>query len=123
MAGQKRDLMDTPWAIIGWIVLACIILFSGIMFTSIAKVFVSQWLTDWRRKRAHAGKVPCEGYDTELVIDGLRKKIECEKIATRVTPNGYFCEDHWSENSRKIGMYAGISYGHLLNHAMKERRD
>lgn len=121
--------MDKPWAIIGWIVVAVIGACIAAFAFGMIRVLVSQMFTDWRRKRAHAGKVTCEGEDVERIFGDERNLVgsdkvvhKCNQIAVRVTPNGYFCDDHWMENSRKVGMYAGISYGHLLNHAMKERR-
>lgn len=114
---------ETPWAILGWIaVSAFVVVVVGVLFV-IAKEVISQLLTDRRRKRAHRGKVKCEGGEWVKIYGDERnqilddkKYIKCPLIATRKTPKGYFCEEHWSENSYKGGMYAGVSYGHKLNH-------
>lgn len=119
-------MSSLPWAIIGWIILAVIVICLAAFSLGVVEGFAKQFYADWRRKRAHAGKVTCQGEDVEKIYGDERNRIrddkvthKCKKIATRVTPNGYFCDDHWEENSRRYGYYAGISYGHKLNHVVK----
>lgn len=44
--------------------------------------WISILLTRRRYLRAHAGKLRCE-------------RMDCRAIATRQTPAGFFCGDHW----------------------------
>lgn len=99
-----------PVNILAWIVLAFIALALAIFLGMILKVYIDQKLSDRKRKRAHAGKVRCE-----------EREEPCQQIAVRVTPNGYFCGEHWQQNSQRAGAYATVSWGHVLNHAMKGR--
>lgn len=66
------------------------------------KRWADQKATDRRRKAAHAGKVKCEDPD-------------CDDIATRFTPNGYFCEWHWEPMSKK----GKVTWNHVLYHSIR----
>ena len=99
--------MNDSWNIIGWAIIALIILLVLVVFLTYGRVVTAQWRADYKRKRAHAGKVACED-----------EKDGCLNTATRVTPNGYYCDVHWLENSRKASMTGSWSWAHKLNHTM-----
>lgn len=94
--------------ILAWIIIGFIVLVIATFVGMVLKTIIGQWLSDWKRKRAHAGKVKCE-----------EAHEPCQQVAVRVTPNGYFCGEHWQQNSQRSGAYASVSWGHVLNHAMK----
>lgn len=63
--------------------------------------------TDRRRKLAHAGKVHCE-------------TPGCEDMATRYTPNGYFCEWDYEPMTKKMmpnGKF--VTWNHQLYWAVR----
>ena len=120
--------MNDPWFYIGWgviiVVVTCVVWF----FFGFFKAIFAQLRADAKRRKAHAGKLKCEGGEWVRIYGDERnqvlsdkKYIKCPFIATRVTPNGYYCEEHWLENSRKTGGLgaAVISWGHKLNHTVK----
>lgn len=98
---------ETQWTIID-LVIGFFIVLIGLYFGF--KSYLKQAQTNLRRSRAHAGKVRCED-----------EKEDCNSIATRVTPNGYFCDIHWLENSRRLTSSALVSWSHILNHVLKGR--
>ena len=64
--------------------------------------------TDNKRQRAHEGKVLCE-----------EEKEKCGKTATVLTHNGYFCFDHWEQNSKYLVNGGYVTWHHLLYHAIR----
>ena len=94
--------MTEPWLLIGWVFVFIMIAIVGSWIYVVFKKIIGQLLTNRKRNRAHAGKLTCE-------VSG------CSKIAGRVTPNGYYCEDHWGANARSDR----ASWGYRLNHAYK----
>lgn len=51
-----------------------------------------------QRNRADKGKVKCY----ERLYNGVDSD-RCKSKAGWVTPNGYFCDEHWEKNSRRAG--------------------
>jgi hypothetical protein len=65
---------------------------------------IDQWQAARKRERAHAGKVTCESPG-------------CNKVATMVTPNGYFCNWDWEPNAAVRRSLGGpVQWGHPLRH-------
>lgn len=88
---------------------AMIVIVCLIFCAVIALIFtpeIEQLKSNRRGRDAHAGKVECE-------------EKNCEVISTHVTPNGYYCKDHWLMNSRRKAVHGQISYGHMLQYMMK----
>jgi hypothetical protein len=97
--------MGDPWTIIGWAVIVCVCLAVAALAGLIATPFIVQGRQTRRRHRADAGKLKC---DIE----------KCDKTATHVTPNGYFCLDHEGANSKKIISVGSVQYAHPLAHVI-----
>ena len=71
--------------------------------------FLGQKRTDRKRRRAHDGKLTCE-----------ETSYPCSKIAVRLTPNGYFCEDHWEARSKRMLEGGGhVRWSHILYHSVR----
>lgn len=88
-----------------------ILLLVLILFVIFSKRILEWWnqkQTDRKRKRAHAGKVQCEE-TTE----------PCDRAATTITHNGYFCEIHWEPNSKYHVNGGWVTWHHQLAHTMK----
>lgn len=83
-----------------------------VLIVTYSKSILEWWdqnQTDRKRQRAHDGKVSCEE-DTE----------KCDKIATVLTHNGYFCNDHWEQNSKYWVESGGwVTWHHVLYHAIR----
>lgn len=119
-----------PWLLIGWAIIVIFASFLAAFGLGFFKKLMSQYLTDRKRRRAHAGKVGCEGSDVERIYGDERNRVlidkithPCKKLATRVTPNGYFCEDHYLENSRRVvsrgNFFGQVGYAHKLNYTLR----
>jgi len=77
---------------------------------------IGQSASAHRRRRADKGKVQCQtvvDYD-----DRWRREIHCKNKAGWVTPQGYFCDDHWEPRSLlrlKNGSISRVRWAHQLN--------
>jgi hypothetical protein len=98
--------MGDPWTIIGWTIIVGGVLAAVAWFVLVGKAHLDQALSNRERRRADAGKVKC--YEEK-----------CTKISTRVTPNGYYCDDHFGANSKKHTEFGSWSWAHKLNHTLK----
>lgn len=69
----------------------------------------------WQRKRADKGKVKCYNVDVgKTTWDGEER---CKNKAGWVTPEGYFCDDHWEVHSRvelRSGARSRTHWAHQL---------
>jgi len=110
LAVEKGGVMGDSWNVIGWFVIICGCLAAAVVVGTIVKVYVQEWLTDVKRKRAHAGKLKCESEE------------KCGKLAIRITPRGYFCEDHWEANSKKYTFSGYVTWAHPLNYTITSER-
>lgn len=102
--------LTNPWDIIGWVVIFIALVIVGSYVWFFASKWGHQQMTNYRRRRAHAGKVKCDA-------------AYCEKTSVRETPLGYYCSDHWLENVKRPTYRGGVSWSHILNHAMKGDSD
>lgn len=83
------------------------ILVSYVLASPRFKKWIEQKKANRLRLRAHSGKVLCE--------DG-----SCNSVATRITPNGYFCNDHWGENvKKKLKGGGSVAWDYPLNHTIR----
>jgi hypothetical protein len=89
-----------PWDIIGWAIVAVVVLRLawGVAYVTLGEVRL--WRARRLRRRADAGKVTCQHVVDIVEDDTVWPVRRCRNIATRRTPNGYFCDDHWREHSR-----------------------
>lgn len=81
-----------------------------IFLLNYAKTILLWWdqkQTDRKRQRAHDGKVGCEE-TTEA----------CNRTATVLTHNGYFCDEHWEQNSKYMVNGGYVTWHHDLYHVM-----
>lgn len=90
------------------ILLPLVLIIFAYYFSKPLKATWVQKRTDDKRERAHAGKVKCE--ETEE---------KCDKIATFLTHNGYFCHDHWEQNSKYEVNGGFVTWHHILYHAIR----
>lgn len=101
--------MGDSWNIIGWIVLVL----AGLAVVAVAwiifRAYIDQWRVNWRRRRADGGKLKCQSE-------------ACSKTSRYVTPNGYFCEDHEGENSKKKVLTGSVMYAHPLAYTITSTR-
>lgn len=79
-----------------------------INYASTLLLMWDQKQTDRKRQRAHDGKVACE-----------ETKESCNRTATVVTHNGYFCPEHWEPNSKYIVNGGYVTWHHVLNHSIR----
>lgn len=84
-----------------------ILLITAYMITPHYKQRRDQRAADKKRKLAHAGKVQCE-------------TPGCEDMATRYTPNGYFCEwDYEPMTKRMLPNGKFVTWNHQLYWAIR----
>lgn len=95
--------MPQSWNIIGWLVIGWLCLIVAALFFGVGKVLVEIQIAQWRYRRANAGKLRCQ--DSE----------PCYAMATRQTPNGFFCDAHWPDHSRKHILSGSVSYATRLD--------
>lgn len=80
---------------------------AGVLMSPRFKKWYTQKKADRKIKLAHSGKLKCE-------------YSECNEIAIRVTPNGYFCEWHWEPMSIRKFLGGGhIIWSYKLSHAVR----
>jgi len=96
--------------LVGWIALSIGLVTICVFLWVISYERVALWRLKRTRRRADEGKLKCQ---TE----------KCKRIATTVTPHGYFCDDHWGENHRQFTKHGHVSWMHPLNHVLKGRHD
>lgn len=93
----------TSWNIIGWILLIVGGTWMLGLAIRLAWIFIEHGLGQRKIRRANAGKLRCE--DPE----------PCYAIATRQTPNGYFCDAHWPDHRSKGTRYRSVSFARPLD--------
>lgn len=104
---------EHPWDILGWILLASIVIPFAIIaagfIVTLTHAIYEDARTQRKRKRADKGKLICES------------KKGCTNIATRRGLGGYPCEDHVNELSSKRTFSGHASYAPLLEWYKKEQ--
>ena len=89
------------------LILVVAIVAASIVASPRFRKWYDQKKTDRRRKQAHAGKVGCESPG-------------CDKVATRYTPNGYFCEwDYEPMTKQDLGEGKFVTWSHTLQHVRR----
>lgn len=81
-----------PWNFIGWILVIFFVIALAPLLWELVRLsgaLLGDWRDARRLKRAHAGRILCG---------------ECSRTATRQTPNGFYCENHFWNHSRKGGV-------------------
>lgn len=96
-----------PDYFIAVLVLVIAILISSVLVSPKFKKWRKQKLAVRRHKLAEAGKIECEDK-------------HCSDIATRLTPNGFFCEWHWEPMSKRKFLDGGyVIWSYKLSHAVR----
>jgi uncharacterized membrane protein YcjF (UPF0283 family) len=103
-------MQATAVSVIGWIALAAGAFAVVAYFWLVLREHFSLWRLKRTRRRADEGKVKCQS-------------DKCKRIATSVTPHGYFCDEHWGENHRQFTNHGYVSWMHPLNHVLKGRHE
>lgn len=96
----------------GEIIVVCFtLLVIVIFFINYGRTMLLAWdqkQTNRKRQRAHAGKVGCD-----------EEKEACDRTATYLTHNGYFCNEHWEQNSKYMVNGGYVTWHHKLDHAIR----
>lgn len=109
--------MPDSWNIIGWLILIFVAALTGITLGKVAWIFFDGWRTARRFKRAQAGKVRCEEARSVQRGDGFGyETAHCPNRATRQTPNGFFCEEHYHSHSQLRTLTGGVSFAIPLDY-------
>ena len=82
-----------------------------VLFVIYARRILDWWdqkQTDNKRERAHKGQVKCE-----------EENERCDRTATHLTHNGYYCPEHWEPNSKQETAGGFVTWHHVLYHAVR----
>lgn len=97
----------SPWTVLGWLLVVFVTLVFILPIVVRLGIAIGEGVRDelklYRLRRAHKGKVTCEQKD-------------CRLRATRKTPRGFYCEDHFKEHWR----YAGGQYAFPLKYTRNQ---
>lgn len=106
-----------PWKLVGWIVAIFLTIAFAPTVLRLAYGFlialpvalVKDCWANWTRYRADKGWLGCQDHRS------------CHRVATRRTPNGYFCDEHaLDRRNRGSGI---VSYAFFLKHAQPVQED
>lgn len=105
-----------PWTLIGWIVAIFLLISLSPLILALLKIPVALAadLRDQRTlRRAHRGRLGCQHREA----DRLGGETSCYNVATRRTPNGFYCEDHFNDrrNAERRTFSGSVSYAFVLD--------
>ena len=72
---------------------------------------LEQTASSHQRRRADKGKVKC--YQIEFFVGSIDDQ-RCKNKAGWVTPQGYFCDEHWEINSKRDTATGSIRWANEL---------